>query len=342
MQQHISRVWLSLYWSMLWLNVFACASPRHERPSSVPFSSVASARPEKTKIVVLRFENSVKKGKVDKGSAEDRLFGNGIRAQIVRALEQSGRFTVLTNSGSREVLQRDTLTDSGEIKRPVRERLGSLRDAELLLAGTITTYQLSRKSKNAGVEADLFFCEPQAQTIDVDDIVDIARKTFEGLKPVSQDRIALELWLFDARTGKRLAITKIEGTPSDSTEEMETAMQQAVQGTTIKVANWIGGTERAFRAGTLAPPLALETKAPQILERDPARTGGDSPIKQSPVSRSRAGAKAPSKASGVETEKPVPAASTTEIELEDFSEAPPRSPVGTGEKPLPQEEWGEQ
>ena len=176
----------------------------------------------------------MKKGKADKSTVEDRLFGNGIKAQIVNALEQSGRFTVLTNTGPREVLQRDDLTDSGEISEPVRERLGYLGEAEFLIAGSLTTYQLSKKSKNAGVEADLLFREPQARMVNVDGIVDIAKKVFEGLKPVNQDRIALELWLFDAKTGRRLATTKIEGTPSDSSEVMATSMQQAVRGSATK------------------------------------------------------------------------------------------------------------
>jgi len=105
MQQHISLVWLSLCCSLLWVNVFGCASPRPQSPPSALLSSVTPLTPEKTKVVVLRLENAVKKGKVDKGTAGDRLFGNGIKAQIVNALEQSGRFTIVTNTGPRKNLR---------------------------------------------------------------------------------------------------------------------------------------------------------------------------------------------------------------------------------------------
>ena len=341
MRQHISLVWLSLCCSLLWLNVFGCASPSPKSPPPAPLSSVAPPSPEKTKVVVLRLENSVKKGKADKSTVEDRLFGNGIKAQIVNALEQSGRFTVLSNTGPREVIQRDSLTDSGEIKRPIRERIGSLGEAEFLIAGSLTTYQLSKKSKNAGVEADLLFCEPQARTVNVDGIVDIAKKVFKGLKPVNQDRIALELWLFDAKTGRRLATTKIEGTPSDSSEVMATSMQQAVRGSAVKAVGWIADTEAAFRAGTLAPPPAtLETKRAPIPEQETKKVSRTSGSKQpQSTARPRSTTKVQPKTEGMENLSPT--TSAVEAEVEDFSESSTSNPAPKAEKSPPQEEWGE-
>ena len=341
MQQHISLVWLSLCCSLLWLNVFGCASPGSNSPFSAPLPFMAPSSPEKTKIIVLRLENSVKRGKPDKSTAEDRLFGNGIKAQIVNALEQSGRFTVLTNSGPREVLQRMTFTDSGKINEEVRTRLGLPEDAELVVAGALTTYQLSKKSKNAGVEADLFFREPQARMVNVDGIGDIAKKVFEGLKPVNQDRIALELWLFDAKTGRRLAATKIEGNPSDSIEVLATAMQQAVRGSTTKTVEWITNTEAAFRAGTLAsPPVTLETKKAPLFEQETGKGSRTSVSKQPrSTARPRSTTKVQSKTEGMENLSST--TSAAEAEVEDFSENSTNKPVPKAEKPPPQEEWGE-
>jgi len=340
MQQHISLVWLSLCCSLLGVNVFGCAPPRPQSPPSALLSSVTTPTPEKTKVVVLRLENAVKKGKADKGTAGDRLFGNGIKAQIVNALEQSGRFTVVTNSGPREVLEQDNVTDSGEIKRPILDRLGSLGDAKFLLAGALTTYQLSKKSKNAGVEADLLFREQQARAVDVDGIDAIAKRVFEGLKAGSQDRVALELWLFDAKTGRRLASTKIQGTPSDTSEVMTTAMQQAVHGSTLKAVAWITNTETAFRAGTLAaPPATLEAKktpGPEQGEEKVRRTS----VRKQPQStlQSRSTPKAPST---VAAEDSSPTTSAVKAGAEDFSHASVTTPEPKVEKALPQEEWGE-
>ena len=341
MQQHISLVRLSLCCSLLWVNVFGCAPPRPQSPPSEPLSSVAPPSREKTKVVVLRLENAVKKGNTDKGTAGDRLFGHGIRAQIVNALEQSGQFTVVTNTGPREVLQRDNVTDSGEIKKPIRDRLGSLGDAEFLIAGALTSYQLSKKSKNAGVEADLLFREQQARAVNVDGIEDIAKRVFEGLKAGSQDRVALELWLFDAKTGRRLASTKIQGTPSDSGEVMTTAMQQAVHGSTLKAVEWITNTETAFRAGTLAmPPGTLEAKKTPGPEQGEEKVRGTS-VKQQPqpTPRSRSAAKTQSKT--VAAEDSSPTTSAPKAEAEDFSQGSASAPEPKVEKALPQEEWGE-
>ena len=90
MQQHISLVWLSLCCSLLWVNVFGCAPPRPQSPPSAPLSSVTPPTPEKTKVVVLRLENAVKKGKADKGTAGDRLFGNGIEARLLTRSNSQG------------------------------------------------------------------------------------------------------------------------------------------------------------------------------------------------------------------------------------------------------------
>ena len=339
MQKHILRGWIALFYSLLWLNVFGCAAPKPQRASYVsPPASPSS--PEKTKVIVLRLENAVKKGRADKSSLEDRLFGNGIRAQLITALEQSGRFTVLTNSGPREVLQRETLTDTGEIKKPIRERLGSLGDAEFLIAGVITSYQLSKESKNAGVEADLFFREAQAKTVNVEGsaIVEMAKKEFEGLKVVSQDRVALELWLFEAKTGKRLATTKIEGTPSDSGEKLATSMQQAVRGATTKAVSWMGETERTFRAGL----LPAEPKRDASLELDTEKASkplGKKTLQSVTLPRSTTKIQPQS----IETESLLPPSSAAEAGREDFSESPAvgSKPAPKAEKPTSlKEEWG--
>ena len=330
-------VWLFLCCSLLWLNVAGCSHPRSKGGGTGETGPVVTIPPsEKTKVVVLRLENSTKRGKTDKSTTEDRLFGNGIRAQIVDALEQSGRFTVVNNAGSRQVLQREVLTDSGEIKGSVRERLGSLGDAGFLIAGAMMTYQLSKESKNAGIEADLLFRESQAKTVSVDGILDIARKAFENLKPVGQDRLVLELWLFDAKTGRRLATTKIEGTPSDSSEVLATPMQQAVRGGAIKAVNWIADTGAAFRAGTLVvPPLTVEMKKTPNLGAEAGR--GSKTLPNTPQAPR---VKVQTLPKDSRTEKIVPAAPPPEGDWDDSGNVADKPPTGTGKVP-PQEEWGE-
>jgi curli biogenesis system outer membrane secretion channel CsgG len=226
------------------------------------------------KVIVLRLQNMTRKGKKDSGTAEDRLFGNGIRTQIVTALEQTGRFTILENEGQRKVLQSDALTGLGEVRATVWSRLGAMGEAEFLVAGTLLTYQLSQESKNAGIDADPIFRESQARTIEAAGIVDTAKKVFDNLKPKDIDRVEMDLWLFDTKTGKRIALTTIQGTPDDSggviggrfgqqlaavSGEMKTPMQQALRGGAIKAANWIAERGEGFR---LLPPSPPPEKRP--------------------------------------------------------------------------------
>jgi|GEM_PF-4487096 len=254
--------------------------------SSPPPAPESPPSPEKIKVVVLRLENMTKKGKADTSTGEDRLFGNGVRAQLVSALEQTGHFTIVNNTGPQEVLQRRALTPTGEISERMKDRLGSLGYAELLVAGALTTYQLSKETKNAGIGADLLFREPQAREIALDGIVETAKKVFGNLKSTGPDRVALELWLFDAKTGKRLASTTIEGTPNDSgdtigglfgpklatvTIETATPMQRALRGVAIRATNWVADTHAAFRAGTLVFPPVAEKRKTSEFESEPKR-----------------------------------------------------------------------
>jgi TolB-like protein len=338
--------WLLVCWSVLWLAA-GCSQPRPQGSGLV--EAPKPLAPESTKVIVLRLENSTKKGKSDKGTGEDRLLGNGVKAQIVTALSQSGRFSVINNSGPREVLQRAVLTENGDLKGTVRDRLGSLGDAEFIVAGTVVTYQLSKDSKKAGVGADLLFREPQAQTVPGEGNVELAKRIFEALKPSGPDRIVYELWVFDARTGKRIAITRIEGTPSDSSETLATPMQQAVRGSVAKVVNWVSDTQTAFRAGTLTPPARVDIKKPLLPEPKPDRVIETRPSK-APVVRPRpmvedALPKEEVTPKVVETEKipAPPAAKAPAVKGEDWG-SPASQPATKKEKTPTQnaEEWGEQ
>ncbi len=342
--------WLLVCWSVLWL-VAGCSQQRPNTNLGTSTASTSSA-PEKTKVIVLRLENSTRKGKVDKSTGEDRLFGSGMKSQIVNILSQSGRFMVVNNSGPREVLQRGLLAESGDIKGTVRDRLGSLGDAEFIIAGAITTYQLSKDSKKAGVEADLLFQESQAQTVSVERNVELAKRTFDALKPSGLDRIEYELWLFDAKSGRRIAITRIEGTPRDASETLATPMQQAVRGSVAKAVDWISSTQAAFKAGTLTPPAVVNIRKPVPPEPKPERAIESRPSK-TPVARPRPPAEelplveeVPAKV--VEAEKapspPAPPASKApDVKGEDWG-SPASQPATKKEKAPTQnaEEWGEQ
>ncbi len=217
------------------------------------------------KLVVFRLENRMENRR-DESRKEDQLFGNGIKTQFITAFKQTDQFVIGDNAGPRKVLWSRSITRSGQISRTAKRRFGSLGDAKFLLGGAITSYDLSEESKAAGIEADLFFRESQAKAIKVP--VQTAKKAFTDRPTTAQDRVAVELWLFDAKTGQRIATTTIEGSPNDSGQaigglfgnllatpapEMQTPMQRALRGCAIKAVNWVAEQGLAFRA---QPPPA--------------------------------------------------------------------------------------
>jgi curli biogenesis system outer membrane secretion channel CsgG len=241
--RNISLARLSLCCCLLWGTLFGCSAGK---PSfTLPVVATPTPPPPvelKMKVVVLRFENKTKKNKMDNSSEEDQLFGNGIKTQLTTALKQTGQFVILDNSGPRKVLWSRALTPSGEIKKEARERLGSLGDAEFLVAGALTSYQLSQESKAASIDADQFLREPQAKATGVS--ASAAGKVFGALPAASQDRVVVELRLIDAKTNKMIDNTLAECTSSDfgkgidgtfgrqlvaASESTRTPMQRAVR-----------------------------------------------------------------------------------------------------------------
>jgi len=299
MDNRVALIWLLLSGSLLWIGAFGCAAKKSAEAPAVTSPQVqVTPEPEKTKVIVLRLENKTRKGKKDESTGEDRLFGNGIRTQIVNALEQTRRFTIVENEGQRKVLQSDAVTDSGAIKEAIRSRLGSFGEAEFLVAGTLQTYQLSQESKNAGIDADLLFRESQARTIDATGAVDTAKRVFENLRPKDTDRVEIDLWLFDAKTAKRIAFTTIQGVPGDLGEaiggmfgqqlaavsgEMKTPMQRALRGSAIKAVNWIAEQGEKFRMQSKSEPSPATQKNPSR----PSRSGSKPEVKGSKPSTTK-------------------------------------------------------
>lgn len=283
----------------------------------------------------------------------DRLLGNGLRTQIANALEQTGRFTVVNNAGPREVLQRGMLTPTGTaISARAKERLGSFGDAEFLVAGRVTTYQLSKESKAAGVEADLLFREAQASTIAVKGIVETAKREFNSLKPVVVDRVEYELWLFDAKSGNLLSRATIEGTPNDSSEiggpfgqqlsaassETVTPMQRVLRVGAIHVVNWIAETQDAFRAGTLIPP-----SVPPVVKTTPEPSGEEQKSGALPTRKKSPSSRVHTPQTAEKVEENVPVTGPTAPPQASGADwgSPAKDDGGGKSSPQSPEEWGE-
>lgn len=227
-------------------------------------------------LVVFRLENTTHPERRDESREEDQLFGNGIKTQLVATLKQTGQFRIIENPGPRKVLWSRAVSRSGMISTTAKRRFGSLGEAEFLVGGAITRYDLSEESKAAGIDADLFFREAQATAINVP--IARAQEVFAAQPSVAQDRVALELWLFDAKTGQRIATTWLEGSPNDSATvigglfgqylaslpvpALQTPMQRALRASTIKAVNWIAQQGLAFRAQPPPAPVPRVQRRP--------------------------------------------------------------------------------
>ena len=248
------------------------------------------------KLVVFRLENKTHPKRIDESREEDQLFGNGIKTQLVNTLEQTGQFSIIDNPGPRKVLWSRAVSRSGMISALAKQRFGSLGEAEFLVGGAITRYDLSEESKTAGIDADLFFRESQAIAIDIP--VTRAREFFTALPTTAQDqaeidRVAIELWLFDAKTGQRFARTWLEGSSNDSVTAIgglfgpylaglseplpHTPMQRALRAITIKAVNWIAQQGLAFRAQPPSAPVPRVKPRPKPRPK-PARQSA--PVRQ--------------------------------------------------------------
>jgi curli biogenesis system outer membrane secretion channel CsgG len=326
---NLSLARLSLCCCLVWGSLFGCSAGKSSLTPPVVDTPVPSPSVEpKMKIVVLRFENKTKKNKMDNSSEEDQLFGNGIKTQLTTALQQTGQFVILDNSGPRKVLWSRAFTPSGEIKKEARERLGSLGDAEFLVAGAITTYQLSQGSKAAGIDADQFLREPQAKALGVS--AGAAEKVFGTLPAASQDRVVVELRLIDAKTNKTIDSTTAECTASDfgegigglfgqqlvaASESTRTPMQRAVRVCAIKAVNWVADRGIAYRDGKITVMPIPTEPAPNLRPTKPVRS--KQALRKTPAPRSR----------------PQPTAS------EQLKDSP--QPPGRPDKEPSLDEWGE-
>lgn len=143
-----------LCWCLVWISASSCTLKQASAPSTSPSSSAPPPSPTleggKMKLVVFRFENKTGKQR-DESRKEDQLFGNGIKTQLTAAFKQTGQFVIGDNAGPRKVLWSRAITRSGQISRTAKRRFGSLGDAEFLLGGALTGYELSEESKAAGI-----------------------------------------------------------------------------------------------------------------------------------------------------------------------------------------------
>jgi curli biogenesis system outer membrane secretion channel CsgG len=307
-------------------------------PNKAPWHPQRTWVGERAKVAVFEFENKLVLAADGRRSVIDSVFGDSLKKHLMAGLQQTEQFAVLDPPGAQQVLTSQDFASNGEIKRKLFNKLGPLGGAEFLIAGAVTAYQPSRKSRNAGVEADPFFggADTRQETAGA-----TLAKAFASLPTASQDRISVEMRLIDAASGKTISTTSIEGSPrkvgqprgglfdetlSTPSGSLSTPMQKALQAFTIRAVDWVADTSLAYRGRTASRHPIGEKPTPSKKPAGEKKNVREKPVRE-PVARRQAGGGRPS---AEKPSAPKPVAEGPAVEQAVPKKEVPRS-----------EEWGQ-
>ncbi|MGE0826309.1 MAG: CsgG/HfaB family protein [Candidatus Binatia bacterium] len=336
---------------LLWLLGFSISGCAPQQP---PITNPSPAPPplpqrvwagERAKVVVLEFASEATSAGKKKPPATDMIFATGMRAQLVKTLQQTGRFAVLVPARGGRGLQTNDFPTSGEIHPKIRQKLDSFDGAEFLIAGAVVTYQPSQASKAAGVAADPIFDNIHMEGRKLSSA--IIERAFQWLPTATPDKVVLNVRLIEPQSGRTISSTSVTGTPQDFEHEIEglfgqqlmtgtgilpTPMQKAVRACMIKTVNWIADTGLEYRRlAALTPP---QPRTGSQEPRQPFITKHPQPEKDSVTNTQRQ-----------EVRKSKPEATTEGVAEKPILEKP--IPSMEHENPPPQmeqepvEEWGQ-
>lgn len=163
---------------LIMLPLIACAPTATVRSSpQAPGISQARAEPatgEKLRIAVKAFEF-----KAARGSGE---IGTGMSDMLADALFNSGRFIVLEREHVGEVIEEQDFGASGRVKKDTAAAIGEIEGAQLLIRGSVTQFEPKCRGASALIVSGGQAC------------------------------VALNLRIVDAKTGRVVNATTVEGT----------------------------------------------------------------------------------------------------------------------------------
>ncbi len=221
-------------------------------PSSVRSQQLEPYNGPKARVAVMDFE--------DKSGAwtGDNPVGSGLKEQLVTALSQSGAFIILERERMEDVLVEQDMATTGRFRREAVARMGDMEGAEFLIYGAVTEYQTDQ----AGADLSTAYANPTGTLIST--LIDAAFK---------QDHVAIDIRLVDARTGRVVNSTSVEGKARDLGGRLEgnfapvllatqgnyrTPMQKAVRACMIRAVDWIAVNSFAQGVSRPAAPRTVQ------------------------------------------------------------------------------------
>ncbi len=164
--------------ALMMLPLIACAPTATVRSSpQAPGIAQARAEPaagEKLRIAVKAFEFKAARGSAD--------IGTGMSDMLTDALFNSGRFIVLERERVSEVVEEQDFGASGRVKKETAAPIGEIEGAQLLIRGSVTQFEPKCRGASALIVSGGQAC------------------------------VALNLRIVDAKTGRVVNATTVEGT----------------------------------------------------------------------------------------------------------------------------------
>ena len=270
---------------------FGCAELMNPtKVTSTSPQTVAQAQREpalgpKARLAVMSFENktgthyqtqvksSVFGGTVSQGDP----IGDGMSEQIVTALVQTNRFIVLERQAVQDILKEQELGASGRVKTETAAQIGEVEGAEFLIYGAVTEFTAQQAEIGGGVGTQAGSTLGTIMTGGLGGglvggvIGGLAEKVFTA--GMSQDHVAIDIRLVDAKTGRIVNATSVEGKPRDIeagigglfgntliglSGSYKTPIQKAVRACIINAVNWVGAN--AFAEGVVRSQATTPTQ----------------------------------------------------------------------------------
>src|SRR3990172_7408882 len=164
--------------ALMGLPLIACAPTATVRSSpQAPAIAQARAEPatgEKLRIAVKAFEFKAARGSGD--------IGTGMSDMLTDALFNTGRFIVLERERVSEVIEEQDFGASGRVKKETAAPIGEIEGAQLLIRGSVTQFEPKCRGASAVIVSGGQAC------------------------------VALNLRIVDAKTGRVVNATTVEGT----------------------------------------------------------------------------------------------------------------------------------
>jgi curli biogenesis system outer membrane secretion channel CsgG len=155
--------------------------------AAAPAAPVAPAAPQKKRLIIDEFEHGAVMTNVQAIFGTHMNVGKGIRAMMVKRIDQGGQATIVERAKIGAIMQEQDFSASNRVKQGTGAKIGRIKGADAMLMGDIIIFGRDDKKKGMGVMAMAGAINP---------VFGAASKAFKEDKAV----VAIAFRLVDAET----------------------------------------------------------------------------------------------------------------------------------------------